>query len=86
MPPLTFSASMPTPPVDTNPQLITLVHEARVTKDWVFKGHVAEAKPTSKEIPRQAENAKPTQPRHKRRSILTVFKQFFGGNPPPPKP
>jgi hypothetical protein len=83
MPPLTFSASMPTPPVDTNPQLITLVHEARVTKDWVFKGHVAETKPL---VPAQVEAPKPNQPRHKRRGILTVFKQFFGGNPPPPKP
>ena len=85
MPPLTFSANMPTPPVDANPQLITIVHEARVTKEWVFKGKVAETKPT-KETAQQPENTKPIQARKKRRGILTVFKQFFGGSPPPPKP
>jgi hypothetical protein len=84
MPPLTFSATNPTPPADTNPQLITLVHEARVTKDWVFKGHVAETKAPT--IRPQPENTKPTPQKRKHRSILTVFKQFFGGNPPPPKP
>jgi hypothetical protein len=84
MPPLTFSNTMPTPPTDTNPQLITIVREARVTKDWVFKGHVAETKSPAI-TPAPPENAKPPQPKRKRRGILTVFKQFFGGNPPPPK-
>jgi hypothetical protein len=84
MPPLTFSNTMPTPPTDTNPQLITIVREARVTKEWVFKGHVAETKSPAASAA-QPENTKPTQTKRKRRSILTVFKQFFGGNPPPPK-
>jgi hypothetical protein len=84
MPPLTFSNTMPTPPTDTNPQLITIVREARVTKEWVFKGHVAETKSAATTTV-QAENTKPTQQKRKRRSILTVFKQFFGGSPPPPK-
>ncbi len=84
MPPLTFSASMPTPPTDTNPQLITIVREARVTKEWVFKGHVAETKSPAVSAA-QPENSKPIPQKRKRRSILTVFKQFFGGSPPPPK-
>jgi hypothetical protein len=83
MPPLTFSNTMPSPPANTDPQLITIVREARVTKEWVFKGHVAETK--SPAVQPQPENTKPTPQKRKRRSILTVFKQFFGGNPPPPK-
>src|SRR5271156_3495788 len=85
MPPLTFSNTMPSPPTNTDPQLITIVREARVTKEWVFKGHVAETKSPAASAA-QPENTKPTPQKRKHRSILTVFKQFFGSNPPPPKP
>ena len=61
MPPLTFSANMPTPPVDANPQLVTIVREARVTKEWVFKGKVAETKPP-KQTAQQPENTNPSKP------------------------
>ena len=94
MPSLSFSAASPNPPVDPNPQLVTLIREARVTPDWVFKGHVAETKPPASAKPAAAakpttvaqSDAIPARPaKRKRRGILTVFRDFFGGTPPPPK-
>jgi hypothetical protein len=83
MPPLSFSAASPNPPVDTNPQLVTLVRDARVTSDWVFKGIVAPRAPAT---PRNAQAAKQTAaaPPKRRRGIMAMFKRFFGNSPPPP--
>ncbi len=86
MPPLAFSAANPNPPIDPNPQLVTLIREARVTSDWVFTGHVAETKSPAAASFAQSEPTKPTPgTRRKRRGILTMFKRFFGSEPPPPK-
>ena len=40
MPPLTFSASSPAPPPDSDPQTIALVRESRVQPDTAFRGHI----------------------------------------------
>ncbi len=86
MPPLAFSAANPNPPIDPNPQLVTLIREARVTSDWVFTGHVAETKSPAAASFAQSEPTKPTPgTRRHRRGILTMFKRFFGSQPPPPK-
>jgi len=86
MPPLAFSAATPNPPIDPNPQLVTLIREARVTSDWVFTGHVAETRSPAAASFAQAESTKPTPgTRRRRRGILSMFKRFFGGQPPPPR-
>jgi len=86
MPPLAFSAANPNPPLDPNPQLVTLIREARVTSDWVFTGHVAETKSPAAASFAQSEPTKSTpSTRRHRRGILTMFKRFFGSQPPPPK-
>ena len=85
MPPLAFSAATPNPPLDPNPQLVTLIREARVTSDWVFTGHVADTKSPAATSFAQSEPTKSTpSTRRHRRGILTMFKRFFGSQPPPP--
>ena len=84
MPPLSFSAAAPNPPVDPNPQLVTLIRDARVTSDWVFKGIVAQPK-----TPASSKNAQPAKQnaavaQKKKRGIMAMFKRFFGNSPPPP--
>ena len=90
MPSLSFSAATPNPPIDPNPQLVTLIREARVTSEWVFTGHVAETKPAAATKPAKNAQAEPAKPapgaRRKRRGIMAMFKRFFGGEPAPPKP
>jgi len=86
MPPLAFSAANPNLPIDPNPQLVTLIRDARVTSDWVFTGHVAETKSPAAASFAQAESTKPTaSTRRHRRGILSMFKRFFGSQPPPPR-
>ncbi len=88
MPPLSFSASAPAPPVDANPQLVTLIRDARITRDWVFTGHVVDTKAPSVAATNATAAASPkatAAARRKHRGILTMFKRFFGTSAPPPQ-
>jgi hypothetical protein len=83
VPPLTFSASSPTPPPDPTPDMFLLIREARVLPDWRFTGRV--------EVPgfigamrqalgEQSAAREPAQsPRKKKGGFWAALKRVFGG-------
>lgn len=87
MPSLSFDATSPAPPVDANPQLVTLIRDARVSSEWVFKGRVAPTKPPAiagTVVKSEPIVEKTPKQKRKRGGILTMFKRFFGSSSPPP--
>jgi hypothetical protein len=43
LPPIAFATNLPQPPPEMTPALADQLNESRVSRDWVFKGHVESA-------------------------------------------
>jgi len=80
MPPLSFNADAPAPPLEPDPETILLVREARVRPSAVFSGHVNPAPPqvaaavAAAPAPRESND---DGPRKKGPGLLAHVRNFF---------
>jgi len=85
VPILSFSASAPEPPGDPTPDMVLLIHTARVEPEWEFTGTVAAPEFVSEvrkslgvENPKQPPPADETTPK-KKGGFWSGLKRIFGG-------
>jgi hypothetical protein len=80
MPPLTFSASSPTPPPDPTAEEVLLIRYARVDPEWEFRGHVDT--PSLDTRKQQASNRAPqsaNKPERRKEGFWSRLKRVFTG-------
>jgi hypothetical protein len=85
MPPLSFTASSPSPPRDNSPQYALIIPaDARVSRDWIFSGHVEEASARGKQSGGGDSSGSSNALQKKKHGFWSRMRQFFGGEQPRP--
>jgi len=84
MPPLSFTASSPAPPRDNSPQYALIIPaDARVSRDWIFSGHVEEASARGKQSGGADSPESSNALQKKKHGFWSRMRQLFGGGQPP---